>query len=165
MRLATVLDCLAAASDALGRYKNLIDVSTAIIIGIAAIYIAFRQYRLGQAQDDRDTLDRRLAIYDVIQRLIFVTSRDGRVPADEFNAFANTASAKRVRPLFKKRDRRYIKQIRANVRKILLIQRLEAIVPEPQRGEQITERLQLVQWLQQQEAEVQQMFSRYLAED
>src|SRR5262245_38191774 len=156
------LEYLAAASEALQPYKNLID----LILTIAIAYIAVRQVQLDRAQDVRAILDRRLAVYEVLQRLLFVISTSGRIPADEFNAFASTASTKRVRPLFKRRDRLYIEQIRAKVREVLTIQLLEPSLLEAQSGKQTTKRLETVTWLVQQEAEVKKMFSQYLpAED
>src|SRR5882762_1660461 len=112
---------LACFSAALDPYKNLIDLSLAVAIGVATLYIAVRQFRLERAQDDRAMLDRRLAIYEVLQGLLYAISTSGHIPADQFNAFANIASTKRVRPLFKRSDRDYIERIRASVREVHLI--------------------------------------------
>jgi hypothetical protein len=161
-----MLECLAVASAALEPYKNLIDLSLTVVIGLATLYIAVRQYRLEQAQDAREELDRRLAVYEVLQRLLVAISTSGHIPADEFNAFARIASTKRVRPLFNKRDRSYIEEIRAAVRRVHLMDLVEAGLGAEAKAKQTLKRLELVQWLVEQEKEVKNMFSRYLpAED
>jgi len=143
-------------SSALAPYKNFIDVFLAFVIGALGVVIAYRQYRLGKNQEQRDLWDRRMRVYDAINDYLEVVSRSGRPATGEIaKTFHDMTGEWRLESLFPSDVKAYIEGIKKKAHDLEVTNALANDLPAGEKQtSQSVKRGEIVLWMEVQRAGV-----------